>query len=228
MTDTKVLKDGTKVVVEQLTMDDIKKILTLQQKVTDTLTTKSFLAVLTEDDLENVLQGNGQLIGAFVKDRLIAFRAMLVPEFDEEHLGKDAGLDRSEWPQVIYQEISNVDPDFRGNGLQQYLGRILMRQVDTNRFKYVCATVAPFNIASLKDKFSHGLEIVALNEKYGGMLRYTLMKVLTEDDDAQALENQTVYMGETEAQQELLKDGWIGTAIKEIDGQWMVHYDRRK
>ncbi|MGG0670257.1 hypothetical protein [Sporosarcina koreensis] len=42
MIDTKVLKDGTEVVVEQLTMDDIKKILTLQQKVTDTLTTKSF------------------------------------------------------------------------------------------------------------------------------------------------------------------------------------------
>lgn len=228
MIDKQTLKNGVEIVVKPLVLDDIEKILSLQQKVLDTLTTKSFLAALTEDDLTNIFQGNGTMIGAFSDDRLIAFRAMLQPEIDEEHLGKDAGLDRSEWPLVIYQEISNVDPDFRGNGLQQYLGRLLMKQVDTERFKYVCATVAPFNIASLKDKFSHGLEIVALNEKYGGMLRYTLMKELTKNESGSASESRSIFMGDIEEQQAVLKEGWIGTGIEEIEGEWMVQYENRK
>lgn len=226
MINKQTLKNGVEIVVKPLTLGEVGEILSLQQKVFDTLKEKSFLAALTEEDLTNILQGNGTMIGAFSEDRLIAFRAMLVPEIDEEHLGKDAGLARSEWPLVIYQEISNVDPDFRGNGLQQYLGRLLMERVDTKRFKYVCATVAPFNIASLKDKFSHGLKIVALNEKYGGMLRYTLMKELTETENGSTTESRTIFMGDTEGQQALLKEGWIGTGIMEIDGQWIVRYEK--
>lgn len=228
MIDKQTLKNGVEIVVKPLSLDDVGKILSLQQKVFDTLKEKSFLAALTEEDLTNILQGNGTMIGAFADDKLIAFRAMLEPEIDEEHLGKDAGLDRSEWPLVIYQEISNVDPDFRGNGLQQYLGRLLMKQVDTERFKYVCATVAPFNIASLKDKFSHGLEIVALNEKYGGMLRYTLMKELTKNESGSASESRSIFMGDIEEQQTVLKEGWIGTSIEEVEGEWMVQYENRK
>ncbi len=34
----------------------------------------------------------GYLIGAFVENQLIAFRAVVVPEIDEEHLGYDLGL----------------------------------------------------------------------------------------------------------------------------------------
>ena len=34
------------------------------------------------------------MIGAYYNEQLIAFRAMLEPELDEEHLGKDAGLPR--------------------------------------------------------------------------------------------------------------------------------------
>ena len=33
-----------------------------------------------------------------------------------------------------------------------------MKEVDTKQYHYVCATFAPFNIASLKDKFSYGLK----------------------------------------------------------------------
>ena len=84
-----------------------------------------------------------------------------------------------EWPLVLYSEISNVDPDFQGNGLQVLLGKVLMKEVDPQRFRYICTTVAPFNIASLKDKFAHGMQIVALKVKYGDLLRYILMKDLT-------------------------------------------------
>src|SRR5690606_9485680 len=100
---------------------------------------------------------------------------------EEGHLGIDAGVPITELSTVIYSEISNVDPHFRGNNLQVLLGEILMQEVDRQRFRYVCTTVAPFNIASLKDKFAHGMEIVALKVKYGDLLRYILMKDLTQN-----------------------------------------------
>ena len=70
------------------------------------------------------------MIGAYYEDQLIAFRAMLEPEIDADHLGIDAGIQDSRLEQVIYSEISNVDPDFRGNGLQFLLGQLLFQEVD--------------------------------------------------------------------------------------------------
>ena len=47
-------------------------------------------------------------------------------------------------------------------------------QKEDSKYDYVCCTVAPFNIPSLKDKFAQGMAIAALKEKYGGSLRYVL------------------------------------------------------
>ena len=160
-----LLKNGNEITIVRLTVDQLDEILTLQRKVIESLSTGSFLQPLTEEEFTYILNGKGLMIGAYYKEQLIAFRAMLEPELDEEHLGKDAGLPRDEWPLVLYSEISNVDPDFQGNGLQVLLGKVLMKEVDQERFRYICTTVAPFNIASLKDKFAHGMQIVALKSE---------------------------------------------------------------
>ena len=174
-----LLKNGYEITIRRLEADQLDEILTLQRKVIESLSTGSFLQPLTEEEFSYILNGKGLMIGAYYHEQLIAFRAMLEPELDEEHLGKDAGLPRNEWPLVLYSEITNVDPDFQGNGLQVLLGELIMKEVNPQRFRYICTTVAPFNIASLKDKFAHGMQIVALKVKYGDLLRYILMKDLT-------------------------------------------------
>jgi hypothetical protein len=37
-------------------------------------------------------------------------------------------------------------------------------QKEDGKYDYVCCTIAPFNIPSLKDKFAQGIEIAALKE----------------------------------------------------------------
>ena len=81
----------------RLTIHHLSEILTLQRKVIASLATKTFLQPLKEEEFNYILNGKGQMIGAYYKEQLIAFRAMLEPELDEEHLGKDAGLAKSEW-----------------------------------------------------------------------------------------------------------------------------------
>lgn len=209
-----------------LTEDQLPEVLSLQERIISVLDQPEFLQPLTEEEFKYILRGNGMMAGAYIDDRLIAFRAMLDPGEDEEHLGIDAGVAQDELSSVLYSEISGVDPDFRGHGLQTILGKWLMEHVESERYRYICTTVAPFNIPSLKDKFALDLRIKALKVKYGNKLRYILFRDFKEPFKETTSEQQSVPMKNIEQQQQLLKDGWIGEHIEQQDSEWFVLYTK--
>lgn len=209
----------------KLTMAQLPELETLQQKVYDALPDKNTLQPLSTEEFENILGGNGLLIGIYVNEALIAFRALLDPQDDPEHLGVDCGLSEAQLSRVFYQEISNVDPDWRGYGLQKIMASIIMEAADQSRYDYVCATVKPYNIPSLKDKFAQGLVIKGLKLKYGGKLRYIFFKALKEAAPQYA-EQREVSMGDTEAQQALLKQGFVGTKLVPNGDDFMIVYEK--
>lgn len=212
--------------VQVLNKNHLSQIDRVQQVVYEALPDKKVLQTLTEEELLAILNGKGLVIGAFVDEELIAFRALLIPEIDEEHLGYDIGLESdSELERVLYQEISNVHPDYRGFGLQKTLAKVIMQQVDHTKFDFVCATVMPYNIASLKDKFAQGMTIAALKYKYGGKLRYVfVLYVHTKNKYGE----ESIYksMSDVEGQQQLLKNGFVGVAMKKVDDDWVVTYKK--
>ncbi|CAN7264832.1 GNAT family N-acetyltransferase [Rossellomorea sp. LjRoot5] len=217
--------------VRLLTKEHMSQLQQLQELVVDTLTEKKNLQPLTYEELDYILTGNGLMIGAFTEKGLIAFRALLVPPIDEEHLGLDVGLDEEELPRVIYQEISNVHPDYRGNRLQQTLAHLIMQELGEldQRFTYVACTVASFNIPSLKDKFKQGMEIAALKIKYVDQLRYIFIKSLVgEGQGGEISEIARVPMGDVEGQQALLDEGWRGISMEDDDGGYRVLYVKRQ
>src|SRR5699024_3092134 len=176
------LRDERIFQVERLTMKDLPQIIQLQSKVKNTLTSSDFLSPLSEEEYTSILTGNGFMIGVFVEGKMIAFRVMLNPELDEEHLGIDAGMSLEDLPQ----------------------------EIDRHQFRYVCATVAPMNIPSIKDKFSLGLQIIALKEKYAGMLRYVFFKDLSVSlKDIVYAEEHLVHIKEIEEQQALIQLGFL-------------------
>lgn len=224
---TGALRDERVIQIAHLTIADLPIIMQLQTKVKQTLDTDAFLSPLSEAEFTRILTGNGIMVGAFVDEKMIAFRAMLIPELDAEHLGIDAGLSQAELPNVIYSEISNVDPDYRGNGLQNYMGKLLMREIDRQQFRYVCATVSPNNIPSIKDKFSLGLQIIGLKKKYEGVLRYIFMKDLTVNyKDSDYDEMQLVPEDDIKEQLKLIQSGFRGIRLKKSDGKWYIKYGR--
>lgn len=222
------INGGVAVQVMPLTITHLDKILQLQELVLESLVKKEFLAPLTREEFTYIIEGNGLIVGAFAGEKLIAFRALLVPPMDDEHLGLDIGLAEAELPNVIYQEISNVHPDYRGNRLQQKLANLIMTKLaKTNHtYTYICATVAPLNIPSLKDKFSQGMEVAALKEKYGGKLRYIFVKRLDGADEQKGTETVSVKMSDITAQQSLLAEGWRGIRMVEQNGEYWVEYRR--
>ena len=207
-----------------LTLKEIDAIEKLQQVVIESLEDATILQPLSSEELINILGGNGMMLGAFSEEQLIACRALLIPDpSEEEHLGIDAGA--SDLTRVLYQEVSFVHPTYRGQGLQKKLGLHIMDYVNINDFDVVCATVKPFNIASLKDKFSQGMHVVALKLKYGGKLRYVFAKSLHTNikisDDEIAVE-----MADTEKQQALLSQGYVGCDLQFVDEKWVVSFKR--
>ncbi|MCC2471210.1 GNAT family N-acetyltransferase [Bacillus pacificus] len=211
--------------VTLLTLENIEQILSLQNVVVETLEDKSRLQPLSLEEFQYILEGNGMMIGAFIKNELIAFRALLVPPIDDEHLGLDIGLPESELHRVIYQEISNVHPNCRGNGMQKILATVIMDELqkENGKYHYVCCTVAPFNIPSLKDKFSQGMEIAALKEKYGGSMRYVFVKELREDKEKDWTEIKSVPMSDTVGQQALFSEGYRGYEMELSNGVYMIN-----
>jgi len=148
--------------VTKLTLRHLQQIEELQVEVYEALADQSILQPLSTEEFEYILNGHGMMIGAYVEDELIAFRALLNPPFDEEHLGYDCGIPENEFNRVLYQEISNVSPKYRGYSLQKTLATVVMSNIDLGKYDYVCSTVKPYNIPSLKDKFSQDLVIKGL------------------------------------------------------------------
>lgn len=198
--------------VTLLSLEHIDQILSLQNVVVEALEDKSRLQPLSLEEFQYILEGNGMMIGAFIENELIAFRALLVPPIDDEHLGLDIGIAESELHRVIYQEISNVHPNSRGNGMQKILATVIMDELqkEDSKYDYVCCTVAPFNIPSLKDKFAQGMEIAALKEKYGGSMRYVFVKELRGDKVSDWTEIENVLMSDAGGQQALISEGIVG------------------
>ena len=209
---------------KQLTLEDLPAVQTLQQQVCAALDDPNILQPLSREELLNILNGNGVMIGVFDAKRCIAFRALLKPEVGEdEHLGLDVGaVDLS---RVLYQEISNVHPDYRGQNLQKRMATFILEQIDLSAYDWMCSTVMPYNIASLKDKFSQGMYVYALKLKYGGKLRYVFGKQL-HVTPAEKIVSELVAMDDTEKQQQLLKAGYVGTKMEYIDENWFVTYQK--
>jgi len=214
--------------VTLLSLEHIEQILSLQNIVVEALEDKSRLQPLSQEEFQYILKGNGMMIGAFIENELIAFRALLVPPIDDEHLGLDIGLPESELHRVIYQEISNVHPNCRGNGMQKILANVIMDELqkEDSKYDYVCCTVAPFNIPSLKDKFAQGMEIAVLKEKYGGSLRYVFVKELRGGKERNWTDVKSVPMSDAVGQQALLSEGYRGYEMEKIDDTFIVKFGR--
>lgn len=211
--------------VRYLTMDDLQAIEALQQRVYEALPVRSVLQPLTTEEFEAILQDEKMMIGVFIEEEMIGFRALLNPPIEEEHLGYDCGVPEDQFHRVLYQEISNVAPEYRGYGLQKKMAQWSMERIDQTRYDYVCSTVQPYNIPSLKDKFSQGLVVKALKIKYVDKLRYVFFKDLRTPNPTY-VKKETIVMHDTEGQQKLLKNGFVGTKMYEENDEWYVVYEK--
>jgi len=212
-------------IVRSLETKDQDQFTTLQQTIVDHLEDKDLLQPLTDEELSYIFEGGGLILGTFVEEKLIACRALLYPGDDPENIGRDLDLPYDEQMKVVHQEISFVHPEYRGNGLQHSLSKVIMQQLkhSSSFFTHLCSTVSPKNIPSLKDKFHQGLLIVDVKQKYDGMLRYLFYKPLEFDLKIDTASFVYIRIDKVNRHKDFIDLGYVGVGLDQTKfGNWIV------
>ena len=101
------------------------------------------------------------------------------PGLTDENLGYDIfPKDTNALEKVLHMDSSTVLPEHRGHGLEAKMIAYAESLVDTSKYHYSFATVAPDNPASLKSLERNGYQVMVTKEKYGGLMRCVMMKTL--------------------------------------------------
>ena len=203
----------------------------LQNNVYQKLIDKSKLERLSEDEFTFILSENGLMIGVYVEGKLIAVRALLDPTDDPYHLGLAIGLEEKDLDKVIYQEISFVHPDYQGNSLQKIMGDLIMKELSKKEhpYMYVCATVAPDNIPSLKDKFAQQMEIKTLVKIYGEKQRYVFAKELRDTgSNKEVVKEVKVNLANVNEAKQYLDLNWVGTLLEQQANEFFIKFVQYK
>lgn len=79
---------------------------------------------------------------------------------------------------VLHMDSASVLPEHRGHGLECRMITFAETLVDTSKYCYSFATVAPENMASLKSLEKNGYQIIVTKKKYTDLVRCVMMKKL--------------------------------------------------
>lgn len=162
---------------------DLDRLDAFQQAQLPGIQDKRTYQPLSREELAYALE-HGITIGVFAGEELCYFLNCLYPA-PADNLGQDLGLAPEELPHVAHLEVAISSPEARGWGIHQKVLELGLRLLaEDGRTRWVCATISPFNLPSLKPALRAGLEITLLKEKYGGQLRYILVKQLPGPENA--------------------------------------------
>ncbi|MEG0751607.1 MAG: GNAT family N-acetyltransferase [Oscillospiraceae bacterium] len=154
---------------------DILALSEVQDAVALALEDDRFFVANSAEELA-ALPARGELFGIFASGKLCAACALLRP-------GQGSGLSLDlelvdDVPCTAELESYFVLPEYRGNGLGGELVRFAVRcAFEEMGARYIAATVSPRNYASIVALMSEGgFRIRALKLKYGGKLRYIMLR----------------------------------------------------
>lgn len=161
----------------------LEEILQLQAIVSDALDNQDlFVTDSREFILEQVLKpGRGKAIGIYVNNSLVAYRTVSFPGNSDWNLGRELEIAEEELNKVVHLEATAVNPEYRGNRLQERMLKHTIDYVEKQNYYHILSTVSPYNYPSLKSVISYQLSIKALSLRdgvYGGKLRYLLSRNL--------------------------------------------------
>ncbi len=207
---------------------EIDVVVNLQNLVYDGLPNKEVLYKDSKIEMLDDLYNGAKIIGVFNSvDQLISYRYISFPRNSSKNLGRDIALDLSELDKVVHLETTLVDPMYRGNRLQSLTLEKAIEIIEPMDMKHILCTVSPYNLFSLFNIMSAGLNIKALKRKYGleyenGMWRFILHKDLSMDLSRCFDDTKHLKMDRIHEQKKLIEDGYIGyNLVKESQ---MIQY----
>lgn len=195
---------------------ELNKVVDLQHHVYEGLPNKEVLYMDTKSEMLEDLYNGAMIIGVFNnQNQLISYRYVSFPGYAQRNLGRDIGLNMQELLKVVHLETTLVHPDYRGNRLQSLTLKKAVDLIEDMNMRHLICTVSPYNLFSLHNIMSAGLNIKALKKKYGtadtdGLWRFILHKDLKQEQSVDLNDVVLLKMDHLKAQRKLIDSGYIG------------------
>lgn len=208
--------------------NELSHVMMLQNKVYEALPNKEVLYKDTELAMFEDLRAGAMILGVFnSKDQLISYRYISFPKKAEHNLGHDILLPENQLDYVVHLETTVVSPDYRGNRLQSLTLSKAIDLIKPMGMNHLLCTVSPFNLFSLYNIMSAGLNIKSLKKKYGqmndqGIWRFILHKDLRPQTAVFSEEYHLLKMDRISEQKKLIEMGYIGYNL--IKDSQMIQY----
>ncbi len=208
--------------------NELKDVMKLQQSVYDALPNKEVLYMDSELGMYEDLKAGAMILGVYnSKDQLISYRYISFPKKVEHNLGNDILLPENQLEYVVHLETTVVSPDYRGNRLQSLTLSKAIDLIKPMGMNHLLCTVSPYNLFSLYNIMSAGLNIKSLKRKYGdkgdqGIWRFILHKDLRPEATTFSEDYHLLKLDRIAEQKKLIEMGYIGyNLIKESQ---MIQY----
>ena len=157
---------------------DIDGIFYVMEQVKDTIANQEWFVADDRDYIRRHIDGDaGFTVVAETKDgRIAAFFTIDYPGTRADNLGYDIGLSAAECLRTAHMDTVGVLPEYRGNRLMARLLELAETVLSKTGYRHLMCTIHPDNRFSLDNMKSHGYDIMATKEKYGGFMRHILYK----------------------------------------------------
>ena len=225
----------------RLGSDRVGQMLALQEEVCRCLESSDLYFPLTAAEMQEMVDGDSLSFGAQLGAKLIGFFGVVFLQDAPDNVGIDLGLPQQDLSQIAYFKAVNVLPEYRGAGVQKMLTRALFDalgaqappglpgatskfDIVVNRgYSWLCATVSPRNLASLKSFLDSGFVIAGLKPKYRGHMRCLMIRK-PHLETQHVLNKKTVDLHHYDAQKELLRRGWVGVGLQTSRNTPQIQY----
>ena len=165
--------------LRQATLKDAGEIHSIIDTCYQALEHKEYFICDDLDYVRYILSGNGfGVVACDANGKIVGNLLVKYPGLKEENLGYDVGFTPDNLSRVLHMDSASVLPGHRGHGLESKMIAFAETLVDTSKYCYSFATVAPENYASLKSLKRNGYTVMTTKEKYEGLIRCVMMKEL--------------------------------------------------
>lgn len=135
---------------------------------------KGFTMIAEKPDFQGCEEGKGN-----PPHRIGGFLIVKFPGLSEKNLGHTLHMPEENLLRVAHMDSAAVLPSWRGQGLQGKLIDAAERELIGGPYTLLMATVHPENRFSLENFLRRGYTVKATVRRYGGLLRYVLLKDTT-------------------------------------------------
>ena len=149
----------------------------MQQNIDEDLNDPGLYVLVDEEDILESLKLD-HCYGVYHEGKLVAFTMMIGNRVSERNYGTYLSYSPEKQKGCVSLEISIVDRDYRGFGLQQFFIRLREEEAVRHGARESLVTVGPDNEYSLNNLCRAGYGIISTGPLYEGAVRHILRKKL--------------------------------------------------